>query len=124
MIKRKANEPPSAISRDGMQFHHVGIPTDKIRPGERYLEQYRFHVSGFDTSPYGIEWMRFEKDSPISEIIRTVPHVAFTVKNLESAIEGKELIGDICTPSKGVRTVMILENGAPVEFLEFGDEAE
>ena len=120
--KRKDNEPPFAISRKGMRFHHIGIPTAEHKPGEKYLEQYKFYVSGFNTSEFGIEWMRFEKDSPVSEIIQKVPHIAFEVDHLEVAIKGKQLIGEIETPSKGVRTAMILENGAPVEFIEFSKD--
>lgn len=124
MIKRKDHELPFAISKKGMQFHHIGIPTPELKPDEIYLEKYKFFVSGFVTSEYGIEWMRFEKDSPISEIVKTVPHIAFKVENLDSAIEGKELIGEISTPSEGVRVAMILENGAPVEFLEFDKDIQ
>lgn len=118
-ILRKDHEPPSAISKKGVQFHHIGIPTTESKPGEIYLEKYKFYVSGFNTSEFGIEWIRFEKDSPISSIIQKIPHIAFEVEDLESAIKGRELIGEISSPSKGVRTAMILENGAPVEFLEF-----
>ena len=102
-----------------MRFHHIGIPTNEKKPNEKYLEQYKFYVSGFDTSEFGIEWMRFEEDSPISEIIQKIPHIAFEVDDLESAIEGKQILGKIESPSKGVRTAMIIENGAPVEFIEF-----
>jgi hypothetical protein len=66
--------------------------------------------------------MRFEDDSPISEIIKTIPHIAFIVDDLDSEIEGKELIGEISSPSDGVRVAMIIENGAPIEFLEFDNE--
>jgi hypothetical protein len=117
-VKRRDNEPPSAIS-NGMRYHHIGIPTSEHRSGEKYIEKYKMYVSGFDTSEYGIEWMRFEKDSPISEIIKKVPHVAFEVDNLEEAIKGKTLIGKISSPSEGVTVAMVIENGAPVEFLEF-----
>jgi hypothetical protein len=120
--KRKDNEPPFAMSKMGMRFHHIGIPTAEQKPNEKYLEQYKFYVSGFDTSEFGIEWMRFEKDSPISEIIQKVPHIAFEVDDLNDAIKGKPLIGEIETPSKGVRTAMIIENGAPIEFIEFNKE--
>jgi len=119
MTNRKDHQQPFAISRKGMRYHHVGIPTDEPKPNETYLEKYKFYVSGFETSEYGIEWMRFEKDSPISEIIKTIPHVVFEVDNLESAIGGKELIGEISSPSNGVRVAMIIENGVPIEFLEF-----
>ena len=119
MEKRKDNEPPFAISKKGMRFHHIGIPTNEPKPDEKYLGQYKFYVSGFDTSEFGIEWMRFEEGSPISEIIQKVPHIAFEVDNLESAIRGRQLIGEISSPSKGVKVAMIMENGAPVELLEF-----
>ena len=120
-VKRKDTEQPFAVSKKGMRFHHIGIPTNEIKPNEKYLEEYNFYVSGFDTSEYGIEWMRFEKNSPVAEIIQKVPHIAFEVDDLEAAIEGKELIGEVSSPSKGIRVAMVLENGAPVEFLEFGN---
>lgn len=117
--KRLDHEPPSAISDNGWRYHHLGIPTKKVHPDEKYIEKYKMYVSGFDTSPYGIEWMRFETDSPISKLIQTVPHIAFEVNDLDSAIIDKELIGDITSPSTGVRVAMILDNGAPVELIEF-----
>ena len=117
--KRKDNEPPLAVSNQGMHFHHIGIPTLEKKQNEKYLKKYKFYVSGFETSEYGIEWMRFESDSPISDIIKEIPHIAFEVDDLDAAIKGKELIGEITFPSKGVRVAMIKENGAPVEFIEF-----
>jgi hypothetical protein len=120
--KRKDHELPFAISKMRMRFHHIGIPTTEQKPDEKYLEQYKFYVSGFDTSEFGIEWMRFEKDSPVAEIIQKIPHIAFEVDDLKTAIKGKQLIGEIATPSKGVRTAMIIENGAPIEFIEFQKE--
>jgi hypothetical protein len=116
--KRRDHEPPFAIKK-GMRYHHIGIPTEDQRTGEKYLEKYKMYVSGFDRSDYGIEWMRFEKDSPVSEVIKKVPHVAFEVDNLNKAVEGKKLIGVINYLSEGVRVAMIIENDAPVELIEF-----
>ncbi|MCW8804118.1 MAG: hypothetical protein OQK57_06945, partial [Ignavibacteriaceae bacterium] len=99
--KRKDNKPPFSISHKGMRFHHIGIPTNEIKPNEKYLEDYKFFVSGFDTSEYGIEWMRFEEDSPVAERIKRIPHVAFEVENLEAAVKNKIMIGEISSPSKG-----------------------
>ena len=117
--KRRDHEPPAVIAKYGWRFHHMGIPTNIPRPGEQYLEKFKMYVSGFQTSPYGIEWMRFEKDSPISELVKTVPHLAFEVDNLEIALEGKEIMGEISSPSEGIRVAMIIDNSAPVELLEF-----
>ena len=66
MIKeRLENEFPEAIKEWEWKYHHIGIPTCQKFRDEKYLPQFKFYVSGFPTSPFGIEWMRFDKDSPI-----------------------------------------------------------
>lgn len=116
---RNDDEPPAVIARQGWRYHHLGIPTTTPRQNETHLDHLKIHVSGFTTSPYGIEWMRFDPDCPVSELVRTVPHIAFEVDDLDSAIAGKTLLGDVSSPSQGVRVAMIVDNGAPVELLEF-----
>lgn len=117
--RRRDDEPPPVVAQDGWRYHHVGIPTEVERPGEEYIAKYKMFVSGFSTSPYGIEWMRFEDGSPIHELIRTVPHVAFEVDDLDAELEGREVITAPGSPSEGVRAAMIVHNGAPVELIWF-----
>ena len=50
---------------------------------ETYLSRFKFYVSGFGSSPFGIEWMRFDSDSPVNELLKRVPHIAFEVDNLD-----------------------------------------
>lgn len=100
-------------------YHHVGIPTQIPRPGERYLKEHKVHVCGFETSPYGVEWMRFEPNSPAPELVKTVPHVAFAVDDLAAEIAGKQVLIEPNSPSEGVMVAFIIDNGAPVEFLQF-----
>jgi len=76
-------------------------------------------VSGYETSPFGIEWMRFEPDCPLPELVKTVPHVAFEVDDLDAALVGQEVLIPPNKPSEGVRVAFIVHDGAPVEFLEF-----
>ena len=116
---RKDHELPLVIAKYSWRFHHLGIPTETPRTGEQYLEDFKMYVSGFQTSPYGIEWIRFEHDSPVSELVRTVPHVAFEVDDLDTVLEGKRLISNVSSPSRGVKVAMIVDNGAPIELLEF-----
>jgi hypothetical protein len=101
------------------RYHHVGIPTTEENPGEKYLEQFKMYVSGFETSAYGIEWMRFEPGSSIPELVRRVPHVAFEVDDLDAELLEKDILIAPNSPSPGVRVAFIIENGAPVEFLQF-----
>jgi len=120
-IKRQDNESPLAISEWGWRYHHIGIPTDKSIEGERYIPQYKFYVSGFDTSPYGIEWMRFDHDSPISDIIKSLPHIAFEVDDLdlELSMRNFNILTAPNSPGEGIRVAMIIHNGAPIELIEF-----
>jgi hypothetical protein len=104
---------------EGWRYHHLGIPTRTPRPGELYLPHLKVYVSGFETSPYGIQWMRFDADAPYPEIIKTVPHVAFEVDDLAAALVGKEILTPPNSPGEGIMVAMILDNGAPVELMEF-----
>jgi len=108
----------TAGGRDMLRYHHLGIPTSERRPDERYLPEFGVHVSGYDTSPFRIEWMRFEEDSPLPGLVQTVPHVAFEVEDLEAALEGREVIIEPNSPSPGVIVAFIVDDGAPVELLQ------
>jgi hypothetical protein len=107
-----------------MRYHHLGIPTTEQREGETHIPHLKMFVSGFDTSPYRIEWMRFEEDCPLPTLVQTVPHVAFEVDNLEAVIAGKEVLIEPNSPSPGITVVFIVDNGAPVEFLHIGPGAD
>jgi hypothetical protein len=122
MIKiRKDYEPPESIADWGWEYHHLGIPTTKKLPDERYLPQFKLYVSGFCSSPFGIEWMRFDKGSPVSKLIRTVPHLAFEVEDLDYELANHDLkvITEPNSPAEGTRVAMIEYDGAPVELIEF-----
>ena len=117
--RRKGHEPPEATAVRGWKYHHLGIPTSTPKPGERFIPHLGIHVSGFDTSPYGIEWMRFEPDCRVSELVRRVPHIAFEVDDLDAELEGKEILSEPASPSAHVRAAMIVYDGAPIELIEF-----
>ena len=101
------------------KYHHLGIPTTVQREGETYLPQYKMYVSGYEASLYGIEWMRFEPDSPLPELVKTIPHVAFEVDDLETELDGKNVLIRPNSPSEGVLVAFIVDNGAPIEFIQF-----
>ncbi len=90
-------------------------------PQEKYISKYKFYVSGFDSSPFGIEWMRFEDDSPILPLIQKVPHIAFEVKNIDVELlkHNLKVITKPNSPGNGVKVAMVEHNGAPIELIEF-----
>ena len=118
-VHRLGHEPPPVVSQLRWRFHHIGIPTHEPRPNETHLAAFGLHVSGFSSSPFGIEWMRYSEESPLHPAIKRLPHVAFEVDDLDAALEGQEVIHPPGSPSDGVRAAMILVDGAPVELIWF-----
>lgn len=101
-----------------LKYHHLGIPTRNPIEGEVYLKDYKFYHYGFEKSEYGIEWMRYEEDCNLPEIVKTIPHVAFEVEDIYEAIKGKKVIIEPNSPSEGNIVAFIEENGAPIEFIQ------
>jgi hypothetical protein len=122
--KRLSHEPPSVTAKLGWRYHDVGIPHTEPRAREQHVAHLGVYVTGFETSPFGIEWIRFEPHCDVPEIVRTVPHIAFAVPDLDEAVKGREILIAPNEPSAGVRVAFILDDGAAVELLEFSDSGE
>lgn len=118
---RHEHELPDCIEEWGWKYHHLGIPTSEKKPNERYLPQFKIYISGFSTSPFGVEWMRFEPDSPMDPLIQTVSHLAFEVANLDDELQKRnfKILVPPNLPMEGIRVAMIEHNGAPIELIEF-----
>jgi hypothetical protein len=102
-----------------MKYHHIGIPTTTPKPGETYLEEYKAFCTDHENNIFGIQWMRFEPTCPLPDLVKTVPHVAFEVDDLDRALEGHEILIEPNSPSEGVLVAFVVSDGVPVEFLEF-----
>jgi hypothetical protein len=100
------------------QFHHMGIPTDRPREGERYSSTFKMYTSGGENSEYRIQYHRFEADCPLHPLIKTKAHVAFKVDSIAAAIKDKEVILAPYEPIPGFKVAMIAECGVPIEFIE------
>jgi len=105
-------------------YHHVGLPTMKIKENEEYNEKFKFHASGYFESEYGIKWLRFDKDCELHPLIQKIPHVAFVVDSVEEAIKGREVIVEPNSPIEGVTICFVVIDGAPIEFLQFDKPEE
>ena len=106
-----------------VRYHHVGIPTTDRFEGEIDLPHLRMTVSDHTRNPFGIQWQRYWDDAPYPELVRTVPHVAFEVNDLEQALEGHRVLIAPNSPSPGVRVAFIEVQGAPVELLQIDTAA-
>ena len=106
------------------RYHHVGIPTDVPRAGEVYLERYGFHCTDHESNPYGIQWMRYDPDSPLPDVVKSLPHVAFEVDDLDAELSGREILIEPNSPSDGVLVAFVVEQGLPVELMQFSPSPE
>ncbi len=102
-----------------MKFNHIGIPTTASFEGEIDVPHLKITVSDHLNNPYGIQWQRYWDDAPYPELVKTLPHVAFEVDDLDEALRGQKVIIAPNSPSAGVTVAFIEVNGAPVELMQF-----
>ncbi len=101
-----------------MKFHHIGIPTTDRFEGEIDLPHLKMTVSDHANNPFGIQWQRYWEYAPYPDLVQTVPHVAFEVDDIESALADQKIIIAPNSPSDGVVVAFIEVEGAPVELLQ------
>lgn len=101
-----------------MRFHHLGVPTNEPRPGEEHVPRLGIHVVPYTSNPFGIEWMRFDPACDVPDLVRTVPHLAFVVEDLDEALAGRQVLIPPNSPTEGVRVAFVVHDGAPVELME------
>ena len=101
-----------------MKFNHVGIPTTERFDGEIPLPHLQVTVSDHQDNPFGIQWQRYWEGAPYPELVKSVPHVAFEVDDLEEALQGRHILIEPNSPSPGVRFAFIQVRGAPVELMQ------
>ncbi|MDT4837680.1 hypothetical protein FQZ97_714190 [compost metagenome] len=108
------------FERDGVtyEFHHMGIPTDEVREGERYSALYKMYTSDASTELLRVQYHRFEPGSSLHPLLRALPHPAFKVSDLDRAIAGKEVVLGPYEPIEGYRVAAIIDGGVPVELIE------
>jgi hypothetical protein len=102
------------------KYHHLGLPADKPMKGEKYIKAFKFYHAGFEQSEFGIEWMRYDKDCPLPEIVKTLPHLAFEVDDITEALKGRKVIIEPNSPSEGNVVAFIEEDGLPIELIQTG----
>lgn len=101
------------------KYHHIGIPVAEKMKDMVHLKHLKIHATDHESNAFGIQWMFYEPECDVPELVKTIPHVAFEVDNLQEAIKGKKVIISPNSPSPGVTVAMIEEAGAPVELMEF-----
>lgn len=59
------------------------------------------------------------EDAPYPDLVKTVPHVAFEVENMDGALKGQKVIIKPNSPSEGLTVAFIEVNGVPIELMQY-----
>lgn len=101
------------------EFHHMGIPTQDKKGDETFSATVGMYTTD-NPGKFRIQWHRFTEDSPLHPLLRTVPHPAFKVANLQEAVLGEELLLGPYEPIDGYFVAVINDGGVPIELIQTG----
>jgi hypothetical protein len=106
-------------------FDHMGVVTEVEQPNESWVEATRVWVTSPREHPYNVEFIRFSHDSPVTGPLRTDPHVAYRVPDLEAAIEGHDVVLAPFEAGDGfVRAAFVDVRGVLIEFMQYRNPDE
>jgi len=108
-----------------MQYDHLGTPTDQKHPNEIWIEASRVWVTDAHLDPFGIEWLRFEPDSPVTRPLRERPHLGFRVDSKEQIAElsrGMKVLIEPFDAGFGIAGFYEPEEGVILELIWYYDD--
>ena len=98
------------------KVNHFGIPTTVPQPGETYAEGLKVWLTDFTQSKNRIEFLRFELDTWMPELLQKVAHVAYEIPDLDAELKGaKVIVEPMDCGDKFI--AFIEEEGIPVELM-------
>lgn len=107
---------------DASQFDHVGIPTEVEWEGAAYLPDDGVWITNPRQHPANVEWVRHTEASRMPEPIKTRPHIAYRVDELEPFLAAyKVLAPPFVIPESGVRVAFVEVDGVITELMAFAN---
>ena len=100
------------------EFVHVGVPVTTSMPGEEYVEGIKCHIAAPETNDWIIEYLRFEKDTPMPEELQTMGHVAYKVGRLGQFLTGPKVVGRPWFADAHTRIAFVMKDGFLFELME------
>jgi len=101
-----------------MQFDHIGIVTTERKAGEIFVPATRVWRTEAGEHPFRVEWLRFEPDSPVTGPVREMPHVAYSVDDIQAAAAGMEVLLEPFDVGPRIVGFYQTADGAVVEFVK------
>jgi hypothetical protein len=107
-----------------MEFDHVGMVTNEEKPASIFVKATRVWITNPATHPFGVEWLRFEPDSPVTGPLRQQPHVGFRVESVEAiqkAARGLKVVLPPFDAGFAVAGFYQTPDGALIELVTYKD---
>lgn len=99
------------------EFHHFGIPLQDGKEEGIFSEKAGMYTSD-NPGKFRVQWHRFTDNSPLHTLLKTMPHVAFKVDNLEEAVKDEEIILGPYEPIDDYFVAVINDSGVPIELIQ------
>ncbi|MDR0328239.1 MAG: hypothetical protein LBI05_08100 [Planctomycetaceae bacterium] len=103
-----------------MKYLHTGVPTTQEKKWSGYVPELGVHITDPADDPYGIEWLKFDANSPTDKAVQTKTHAAYQVDDIEAAVKGKKILLAPMSPMPGMRIAYIDHEGAVIELCQVG----
>ena len=100
-------------------FDHVGLTTREPQPNEDWIEQSRCWVTNPRNHSEHIEFLRYEPDSTVPDLVKNNPHVAFRVTDIAPHIQGQQIIIPPFVVAGFVEAVFIWKYNAVFEYMRY-----
>ncbi len=100
------------------EFVHVGVPVNKVMPGEVYVEGIKCHIAAPETNAWHIEYLRFEADTPLPKALQEMGHVAYKVDNLDELLKETEVVVEPWMADEHTRIAFVMKDGFLFELME------
>jgi len=109
--------PTVPVFAESYRYHSFWIPRSVAHDKDVRLDEAKMYVNN-QPNPFGVGWVRYDADAPYDPIIRSLPHIALSVDDVERAVAGREILIPPKQTQPGLRIAFVQCGGLPVEFVE------
>ncbi len=97
---------------------HIGIPVKQKPAKGLYLEGSRLYITNPADTKNNIEFLYFEPECPMPEIVKESTHIAYMVDDIKAELEGAKVLIPPFEPLPNVVAAFIEEDGIPIELMQ------
>ena len=83
-----------------------------------YKRQIKTYIVAPETNEFNIEYLRFEKDTPLPKELQTMVHVAYKVDDLDEQVKANTVVVEPWFADENTRLAFIMKDGILMELME------